>query len=49
MVVQDDEPAGTDDLAEKVEIDEHLVEPVAAVDERRIGGDPFRDEPRKRQ
>jgi len=44
VVVQHDDPAGPDDPAQEVEIDEHLVEPVAAVDERRIGGEPFPDE-----
>jgi hypothetical protein len=48
MVVQNDDSAGPNDLAKEIEIDENLVEPVAAVDERRIGGEPLRDELRKR-
>ena len=43
MVVQDDGSTGPDDLAEEVEIDEDLVEPVAAVDERRVGDHRFAD------
>jgi hypothetical protein len=48
VVVQHDDPARPDDLSEEVEVDEHLMEPVAAVDERRLDGEPLADEPRQR-
>jgi hypothetical protein len=44
VVVDDDQAAWSDDLAEEVEIDEHLVEPVAAIHERRVGVDTLAHE-----
>jgi hypothetical protein len=43
-VVQNDDSAGPNELAEEREINEYLVEPMAAVHERRIGGEALGDE-----
>jgi hypothetical protein len=48
VVVQNNGPTGPDDLAEEIEINQDLVEPVAAVDERRVGGEALGEESWKR-
>jgi hypothetical protein len=47
-VVQDDQTAGTYKLAEIEEIDEHVVERMAPVDERGVSHEPLGHEPGKR-
>ncbi len=46
VVVEQHQPTRHDDLAEVVEVEEHLVEPVAAVDERGVRREPVGDQPR---
>ena len=48
-VVEDHESARSDDLAQEIEVDEHVVEDVTAVDERRVSAKPVANKARQRK
>jgi hypothetical protein len=47
-VVEDDQATGANKFAEVIQVDDHLMEPMTAVDEGRVSDEPIGDESSKR-